>query len=99
MAEFRLLHIVIWSRFVDYYENENAYNIFNKLNNCSLFHLHDHFNRTANDDSVASSIDQIQKIAEERQFNIWVSQPFVETNPIAPLKRYRGESWVNHPLE
>ena len=104
-TKFRLFDILDWSRFMEYFENDPLYNFFNKLDNHSLVQLINHLNKIVWDDFCRSKgfyygcIDILKKIAEERKFNIWTPQPFVENNPVAPLKRYKDESWVNHPLE
>ena len=90
---------------MDYFENDPLYNIFNKLDNYSLVQLNSTLNKYVCDDFCRSRgfyygcIDVLKKIAEERKFNIWTPQLFVESNPLSPLKRYEDKSWVNHPFE
>ena len=91
-SKFRLLYDVDWSRFMDYFENDPLCNVFNTLDNHSLVRVNDHLNKIVCDDFCCSKgfyyscIDILKKIAEERKINIWTPQPFVEGNPIAPLK-------------
>ena len=94
-----------WKRYFGYFENDNMHDILDKLDNWSLFRIYQHFNNLCCDIWVRGKgfyyhcLEVIVNIAKKRDFDVWVKQDFVEENPIAPLKKYRGESWVNHPLE
>ena len=103
--KFCLLYTHDWSRHFDYFENDSTEDILNKLDNWSLFQAHKHFVNLCCDIGVRGKkfyydcVEIIRSIAEQRNFNIWLEPDFIEENPIAPLKKYKGESWVNHPLE
>lgn len=103
--KYRLYVITDWNRFLDYYDNDPLEEIYDKLDNWSLNKLHEHFFEMVCDymtfgkNFFYSSLDLIEKITNKRKFNIWEAQPFLENNPVTPLKRYKGETWVQHPLE
>ena len=102
--KFRLIDVCDWRRFYDYYENDTLKVLWNRLDNCSLQKLYQHFFSITCCDYVPGriflhdSLEWIKKIAEEREFDVWKSQPEVKSNPVAPLQRYNGESWLVHPL-
>lgn len=91
---------------MDYYKSTDSLEtIYNKLDNCSLQKLYQHFffwivccDDVPGRTFIYSSLDLIKKTAQERKFDIWKVQPEEKTNPVAPLQRYKGESWLQHPF-
>ena len=53
-TKFRLLDILDWSRFMEYFENDPLYNIFNILDNHSLVQLNNHLYKIVCDDFCRS---------------------------------------------
>ena len=70
-TKFRLFDILDWSRFMEYFENDSLYNIFNKLYNHSLVQLNNHLNKIVCDDFCRSKgfyygcIDILKKLPKK----------------------------------
>ena len=99
----RLLSKHNWSKFIDYFDDEPLEHILNRLDNYSLFLLHEHFYGLTCDvflrrkECCYKYCNVIKIIANSRKFNIWEKPPQNLSLPDAPLKRYKGENWVNYP--
>lgn len=104
--KFRIVSKHDWSRFVNFYHDEIPLGeIFDKLDNHSLSLLYERFYCTVLDVKgllrtyCKRFCDIIEQITYTRGFNLSEEQPVELNNPTAPLRRYLGETWVDHPLE
>ena len=98
----RLVSKYDWSRFTDYFSDEPLQHIFDRLDNYSLFLLHEHFYGLTYDVFLTGKklycqcCEIIKIIANSRNFNIWEKPQQDLSLMEAPLKGYRGKSWINH---
>ena len=101
----RLVSKYDWSIFIDYFSDEPLQQIFDRLDNYSLFLLHEHFYGLTCDVFLTRKgfyykcCEIIKIIANSRNFKIWEKPPQDLSLMEVPLKRYEDESWINHPNE
>lgn len=103
-TKMRLLDACDWFRFLDYYKNVPLELICDKLDNHFLQKLYQHFFTLICQDYVPglhflhNSLELIKNLLKSLTFGKF-NRMYIESNPLPPLKRYKGESWKQHPLE
>ena len=93
-----------WSRYLDYFDDKTLEVIFDRLGNYFLYKFHDYFGKLVADVFLRDKgfyykcMEIMKIIANSRKFNIY-QKPAKDNLISAPLKRYPGETWINHLRE
>ena len=86
-SKFRLINVLDYPNFFDQYEDITYDEILHKLDNSSLAELYQYFFEMVSNDVLFNCLEIIKKIFKQRNFDVDLPQPVVNSNPPAPLKK------------